>query len=330
MPDSPYAPFGTGPLVVGQRSIQARDERRGREFPVELWHPVAANGAQPPRPLIVFAHASGLHRRSATFLCSHLASHGYVVAAMDHSEIVAADLASPGLDETAEQRQARVDAIIASRVPDVRFLLDFVLAGGGLEATVDGGQAIEVDQDKVGLAGHSFGGWTVLAVPESDTRVSSIVAMGPGGNSNPLPGILPLSLSFEWARDVPVLYLAADGDVPIPLAGVRELFGRTPGPRRMFELRRADHQHFLDDVEDQHEALRAMTLPGDAAWIPGAMRPVSELCSGAQAHDFVRGLALAHFDATLRQSQEAEQFLSSGAEAGLAARGVDAAVYLGC
>ncbi len=98
----------------------------------------------------------------------------------------------------------------------------------------------------------------------------------------------------------------------------------------MFVLRRADHQHFLDDVEGQHEALRAMTLPGDAAWIPGAMRPMSELCSGAQAHDFVRGLALAHFDATLRQSAEAEQFLATDAEAGLAGRGVDAGVYRGC
>ncbi len=327
----PSWPFDAGSFLVGERSTLAKDERRGREFPVDLWHPVAADGAsQPgPCPLIVFAHGSGLSRRSATFLCSHLASHGYVVAAMDHSEVVAADLA-PGQDEAAEQRQARVDAIIASRVPDVRFLLDFVLAGGGLEATADGGQAIEVSQYMIGLAGHSFGGWTVLAVPESDARVSSIVAMGPGGSSNPLPGILPLSLSFEWDQEVPVLYLAADSDVPIPLDGVRELFGRTPEPKRMFVLRWADHQHFLDDVEGQHEALRAMALPGDAAWIPGAMRPMSELCSGAQAHDFVRGLALAHFDATLRKSAEAEQFLATDAEAWLAGRGVDAGVYLGC
>ena len=92
----------------------------------------------------------------------------------------------------------------------------------------------------------------------------------------------------------------------------------------MFVLRRADHQHFLDDVAGQHEALRAMSLPGDAAWIPAAMRPISELCPPHEAHDFVRGLTLAHLDATLRQSEAAERFLAGDVEAGLTARGVAA------
>lgn len=47
-------------------------------------------------------------------------------------------------------------------------------------------------------------------------------------------------------------------------------------------------------------ALRAMSLPGDAAWIRAAMRLVSGLCSGEQAHTFTHGLALADLNATLR------------------------------
>ena len=50
-----------------------------------------------------------------------------------------------------------------------------------------------------------------------------------------------------------------------------------------------------------------------------------ELCSGEQAHLFVRGLTLAHLDAALKRSQAAEQFLALHAEAELAARGVEAA-----
>jgi len=308
-----YDPFEPGEHEVRTRAVEAADAARNRLFPCVIWQPDGIN-ARAPFPLIVFSHSSGGDRRSATFLCSHLASHGYVVAAMDHSELVAEDLA-PVADETTEQREARVDAVIASRVPDVRFLIDHVLGAG-----------LDVDPDKIGLVGHSFGGWTVLAVPEADMRVGSVVAMGPGGSSHPLPGILPLSLTFAWGRDVPVLYLAAENDVPIPLHGVRELFDRTPGARQMFVLRRADHQHFVDDVEGEHEALRAMTLPGDAAWIPAAMRPMSELCPGAQAHDFVRGLTLAHLDGTLRESHAARRFMDAGADAALAARGVDAAV----
>ena len=85
------------------------------------------------------------------------------------------------------------------------------------------------------LAGHSLGGWTVLAVPEVDPRARS--------------------------REVPAPYLAAEDDTPVPLDGVRELFGRASAPKRMFVLRRADHQHFVDDVEGEHEALRAMSMP---------------------------------------------------------------------
>jgi predicted dienelactone hydrolase len=277
-------------------------------------------------PLVIFCHGSGGNRKSAAYLCTHLVSHGYTVAAMDHSEVVAAELA-PAADETAGQRATRIDAVIASRVPDVRFLLDFLLAGGATEA---GPGAAGVDAERVGLVGHSFGGWTALAVPERDDRIRAVVALGPGGSSNPRPGILPLTLTFAWRRDVPTLYLAAEDDVPIPLDSVSELFGRTPAARRMFVLRRADHQHFLDDVAGQHEALRAMTLPGEAAWIPAAMRPISELCPPEQAHDFVRGLTLAHLDTTLRESQAASRFLTGDAEAALAARGVAAFAHPGC
>jgi hypothetical protein len=157
-----------------------------------------------------------------------------------------------------------------------------------------------------------------------DPRIRAIVAMAPGGGSNPRPGVLALTLTFARTREVPALYLAADEDVPVPLTAVRELFERTPGPRRMFVLRRADHQHFVDDVEGAHEAVRTMELPGDAAWMPAAMKPIAELSSGTQARAFAHSLTLAHLDATLRGDQAAAAFLDADAERLLAAHGVDA------
>ena len=295
------------------RTIQAFDAARGRVFPVEIWHPADNRRAH---PLIVVSHSSGGNRRSAAFLGTHLASHGYVVAALDHSELVAPELARRD-GETEVVRAARTDALIASRVPDVRVLLDHLLSDAGLR----------LDAERVGLVGHSFGGWTVLATPEVEPRVRSMVALAPGGSDNPLPGILRLKLTFAWRHDVPTLYLAAENDTMIPPAGVIELFDRTPSSKRMFILRRADHQHFVDDVEGEHEALRAMTLPGEAAWIPAAMRPMTELCSGEQAHLFVRGLTLAHLDATLHGSRVADQFLAGDIEAALARRGVEASAH---
>jgi dienelactone hydrolase len=332
-----YDPFARGRFPVGVRTIQAPDLSRGRLFPCEIWYPAHTGEADRPAgpdarrdaaalrgpyPLIIFSHSSGGYRRSATFLCTHLASHGYVVAALDHSEVVAEELARRD-DETKMARAARVDAVIASRVPDVHFLLDHLLGRGAGTVPAD----IRLDAARIGLVGHSFGGWTVLAAPEVEPRVRAVVAMGAGGSAHPRPGILPLQLTFAWGRDVPTLYLAAENDTMIPLAGVYELFDRTPASKRMFILRRADHQHFLDDVEGEHEAVRAMSFPGEAAWIPAAMRPIAELCSGEQAHVFVRALTLGHLDATLRRLDAAERFLTGDVEAELATRGVEAIAH---
>jgi hypothetical protein len=107
---------------------------------------------------------------------------------------------------------------------------------------------------------------------------------------------------------------------------MRELFERTQGTKQLVVLRRADHLHFMDNVEQVHEAVRAMPASGELAWIQQEMRPISELCSGEQAHLFVRGLTLAHFDATLKQMVDARLFLERNVEQELKARGVDAFV----
>ena len=105
-----------------------------------------------------------------------------------------------------------------------------------------------------------------------------------------------------------MLYLVADDDVSLPLAGMYELFDRTEATKRMIILRRADHMHFMDNVEEIHETVRQMTFPEELSWIPREMKPISELSSGDQAHLFVRGLTLAHMDAVLKQSEEARRF----------------------
>lgn len=280
-----YDPFAAGEYQVDVSTLRVHDSSRDHTFPVAVWTP---RGPQAPS-LVAYSHHSGGHREVATFLCTHLASHGYAVAAMDHSEVVAQDLP--------EDRAERIATVVAGRVPDLRFLLD------------------QFGRDEVGLVGHSFGGWAVLATAEVDPRVRSVVAMGPGGATHPRPGILELTLTMERRRDVPVLFLAAAEDVPIPLENVRDVYERTPQPKRLLVLPQADHQHFIDDVEGAHEAARRATLPGDAAWIPGAMRPIAELMSGEEAHRWVRGVTLAHLDATLRGVEAAVRLLD-GMEAG--------------
>lgn len=346
-----YDPFGRGRFPVGVRTVQTLDTARGREFSCEIWYPAAARHAGQDMtrgtqdffkapigdaqqgqaavrdadaqagiyPLIVYSHHSGGNRRAATFLCTHLSSHGYVVAALDHSEVVALELARKG-DETEEEKLARWEALIASRVPDVSFLLDRMLDDAAWES------GAKVDPANVGIVGHSFGGWTALAAPDSERRIRAVVALAPGGSSQPRPGILPVKLAFAWGRDVPTLYLVAENDASLPLAGMYEIYERTPATKRLVVLRRADHMHFMDNVEGMHEAVRMMPFTGELAWLPQEMRPIAELCSGEQSHLFVRGLTLCHMDAILKRRQTAQQFLDGDVEAELDARGVEAFV----
>jgi hypothetical protein len=56
------------------------------------------------------------------------------------------------------------------------------------------------------------------------------------------------------------------------------------------------------------------------------MKPAAQLVSGATAHAFTSGLCLAHFDATLRGSPSARQFLEGDLRQELFDRGIEARI----
>lgn len=311
-----YNPFVAGPFSVETQSFEAFDAARARLFPCEAWYPAGTSDA---RPLVVFSHHSGGSRRTATFLTTHLASHGYVVAALDHSETFVPELkAKP--NETGAERAARAEGIIGSRVPDIRFLIDHLLSAPppGLPP---------IATERIGIVGHSAGGWTALSAPESETRFRAVVALAPGGASNPKPGILPATLSFSWTQPPQTLFVAAEDDVFLPLSGMYELYDRAPDPKRMIVLRRADHLHFVDHVEELHEQTRNTGFPPPADWVAREMRPIGELCSGEEAHRCIRGVTLTHFDAALNDRAEARNFCNTGLAAALAENAIDAYVH---
>ncbi len=105
------------------------------------------------------------------------------------------------------------------------------------------------------------------------------------GSSRPPPNVVPATLTFEWRRDVPTLYLVAENDSALPMDGMRGLSDRTRSAKCMEILAGADHGHFFDKLE----------------WQPGQ-------CSKEEAHRVARGLTLAHLDTTLRALPGAAKF----------------------
>lgn len=196
------------PVSVATISLEWRDAARDRMMPVKIYYPQAGNG---PFPVIIFSHGLGGTREGYAYLGRHWAGHGYVAVHLQHAG--SDDAAWRGqlrplqsMREAAAQVQNAVD-----RPLDVRFALDQVLRLNG-EAGVFQGR---LDTNRLGVAGHSFGAYTTLAVAGqlvgparrtlADDRVKAAIAM-----SAPVPR-RNAAAAYSQIR-IPVLHMTGTED----------------------------------------------------------------------------------------------------------------------
>lgn len=338
-----YDPFERGPYPVGVRTTEWTDAARGgRRLAAELWYPApddlrgqdlidpvrdryellpglssswqAAVRDAPMRtgerwPLVVFSHGFGGHRRQSTFLCTHLASHGYAVAAIDHTGNTVVEMVQAAMAGVRTGRS--VQQMIDDRPGDLRFAIERALA----ELPV-------ADPARVGAAGHSFGGYTVLRAIPDEPRIAAALALAPAGGRNPVAGDnLYRTLRWQWDRSVPTQLIVADLDSVLPLSSMPDLVAGVGADARVAVIERADHMHFCDAVERVHELFRMMPRH-DGVPIVKDIPPFDTLCPAAHGYDTVRALGLAHFDAYLRDRAEARAFVTDGWLPALRSRGI--------
>jgi len=134
------------------------------------------DAATGPFPLLVFSHGNGGIRIQSTSFYLHMASHGYVVASVDHHGNTFVDIAAQIIDP--------LPSNAVNRPLDVQAMIDAVLA---LHADAADPLFGVMDPDLIGAWGHSFGGFTSFAlvgtdgVPgvEPDARVKAIMPLAP-------------------------------------------------------------------------------------------------------------------------------------------------------
>ena len=142
-----------GAAEVETRDLTMPDPARNREIPMRIYLP----RTEGPAPLIVFSHGLGGSRADNPYLGQHWAQRGYFVVFLQHpgSDSSVWRDARPGETRAAMQSAASIENFIL-RIQDVQFFLD--------AAAGDQPWTAQIDSDRIGIAGHSFGAVTGQAL----------------------------------------------------------------------------------------------------------------------------------------------------------------------
>jgi len=134
------------------------------------------SGARGSLPLVVLSPGFTNHRSALTALAEDLASHGYVVAGVDHAYESFATAFPDGRIATGLAREGprrgRGEKVVAGRAADVGFVLDQLT---GAHPAWPG--AALIDPSLIAMAGHSIGGAAVIAAMLADARIRAGIDM---------------------------------------------------------------------------------------------------------------------------------------------------------
>lgn len=250
--------------------------------------PLQENGVQ--HPLLIFSHGNGGFRHQNVFQVDHLASHGYIVASADHTGN--ARLAPLPSGAVGYNRDGRGQAA-EDRPRDVRFLIDWFL-----RQSRDGASWLHgrIDSERIGVLGHSFGGYTACRAAIDDPRVKAIIPM-----------TVALAGTDAGPAKVPTMVFLGKHDRTIRAVGnfaSRGYYSGCKAEKYLVTFNRGGHFTFCDmavlDPNHGDGIGRGKGLDGiEMDFIPVPL-----------AKEIINSYTLAFFDRYLRQSDRAAAFLS--------------------
>lgn len=208
---------------------------------VVVWKP---EGPAPAAgfPVVVFDHGFTGCGTQSTFLTKALARVGYLVLAPNHADARCGSAHGSGIpkpEESFVKAHDWSDATYQDRAADVRALLDAALARKSF-------QDVPVDASRIGLAGHSLGGYTVLGLAGAwpswkDARVKAVLALSPYCE--------PFISKGDLAHlGIPVMYQGGTLDVGITPTVKRfnGAYNASTAPKYYVEFRGAGHLAWTD------------------------------------------------------------------------------------
>ncbi|BDM72677.1 lipase [Streptomyces nigrescens] len=207
-------------------------------------------------PLVVLSPGFSLNRATLSLLSEELASHGYVVALLDHAyesfgtafpggrtlTCVACDTVEKAPKDVRKRLMAKV---ATGRAADIRFVLDALTRTDrhgkhGLRGTHPAWRhSAMIDTRRIGVAGHSIGGNSAAAAMAADPRIRAGVNMDgtffapvPHGGLDGRPFLMLGALNGHSPHDEDTSWLRD--------------WRRLDGWKRWLTVRDAGHFSFID------------------------------------------------------------------------------------
>ncbi|MCZ0903097.1 alpha/beta hydrolase, partial [Microcoleus sp. HI-ES] len=143
-----------GPYTWKKSSVTLTSPNRDRTFDMDIYLP---QRSPQPAPVVVISHGLGSDRLSFEYLAKHLASYGFAVAVPEHPGSNAQQIQNL---VTGRATEVAEPAEFVNRPLDIKDLLDYLTK---LSTTAPAYQG-QLDLQRVGVIGQSFGGYTALAL----------------------------------------------------------------------------------------------------------------------------------------------------------------------
>ena len=268
------------------------DAARSREIPYKIYAPQNPTGRC---PVIIFSHGLGGSREGYVYLGSFWASNGYVAVHLQHPGSDDAVWRNAGGQSNAMKSMTAAAMDIQNAIDrprDVSLAIDR-LPSLEMNAALHG----HIDTNRIGVAGHSFGAYTVMAVAGQgmasrgglfrDPRIKAAIAM-----STPTPR----PVTDEMMRDVriPLMHLTGTKDTsPI-------------GRPQKAEDRRGPFDHIRG--VDQY----LVNFNGGDHMVFSGQRRGAAVETDDQFHKLIQTDTLAFWNAYLRDDARAKDWLQNG------------------
>lgn len=251
-------------------------------------------------PLIVFSHGAYGIRFQNAFFTIMLASHGYVVVAPDHEKNTLWEIISVGYDSTTLLPSAML------RPKDLQFLMDVFTAKNTAPQDDFFGT---VNGFRIGVTGHSFGGFACFPAARDNPRVKAIVPLAPAAKMAEL--YLEMRMT-DWS--FPTFMLAGEADKTLPFdTMVWNAYKDMQAPKWLVDFPRAGHYSFTEMCRlDLEYVIEHMDFPDAEDALKDGCNP-TENVSWQLVQDAVNHYGVAFFNWHVRGSEGSQAFLTKDA-----------------